>query len=93
MKLIAAIARALRELLSSTASGAIKTLDGLLKLPTHVLGFGGPRMPSTPPDFQPTTDPRELLAELSNGHAWAPAEAQAADPVALVVRFAKTPKA
>lgn len=92
MKFIAAIAQALREFLLSTASGAIKTLDGLLKLPAQVFGFGGPRMPSTPPDFTPTTDPRELLAELSNGHAVAGAVAPEVDPVSLVVRFAKTPK-
>jgi hypothetical protein len=93
VKILAAIAQAIREFLSSTASGAIKTLDGLLKLPAQVFGFGGPRTPSTPPAFEPTTDPRELLAELSNGHSAAPASAPEVDPVSLVVRFAKLPKA
>jgi hypothetical protein len=92
MKFLAAIALAIREFLSSTASGAIKTLDGLLKFPAQVLGFGSPRMPSTPPAFEPTTDPRELVAALNNGHASAPASAPEVDPVSLVVRYAKTPK-
>lgn len=92
MKFIAILARALREFLSSTASGAIKFLDSLLKIPVQILSGGGPRMPSTPPDFVPTTDPRELLAELTNGHPSAPAKAPAVDPVSLVVKFAKTPK-
>ena len=92
MKFIAAIAKALREFLSSTASNAKKTLDSLIKIPGLIFFGVGPRMPSTSPDFVPTTDPRELLAELSNGHASAPAQAAADDPVALIVKFAKTPK-
>jgi hypothetical protein len=93
MKLIAAIARSIRDLLSSTATGALKALDGLMKIPGQVFGFGSPRMPSTPPEFEPAVDPRELLAELSNGHAAASTAASAVDPVSLVVRYAKTPQA
>jgi hypothetical protein len=92
LKLAAAIFRGIKEFLSSTAMGTLKTLDRLLQLPGLLLFGGGPRMPCTPPTFEPAVDPRELIAELSNGHTSALASAPAADLVGQVIRFSKLPK-
>jgi hypothetical protein len=93
MNFIAAITLAIQKLLSSTTSGALEILNGLLKLPAQLLFGGSSRIPSSPPLFEPGIDAQELVAALNNGHASAPATTQATDPVSLVVRFAKTPKA